>query len=361
MAEASAETPLLGKRTAHHKIRTIECDMQPMEVRTSKTVAAMILGEASDTEGMMFEIGVKSRAGQGLLWSLWFIGACVGISAVGEALPIHFVWVSLLMLPLALVTTFLMSCDVLRSLFSSLDVYVLGILQFAMFVDGIYYCGADRRSIFWGCYLPTMCASLFVDAYPAKYRDVFAKLFFSASLIILIIWNLLLVYKYNAFGNMSKMVSLTFLLHHIADQLTLLVFYCRHLWVSTFTPEHFVMIHASVRTKHEQLELAYDIEDGMEVVRAWAPHRRSEVKLQSSRNEKTSPKGTPTGTPKSRSRSPGQDPVEHQPGQEIEYAISPRYIEQPSGQKEQGQEIATTNTLEASCKAKIDKKAPVEC
>jgi len=349
MAEASAETPLLG----HHpslKIRTMECDMQPMEVRTTKTVAAMILGEASDTEGMMFAIGVKSRAGQGLLWSLWFIGACVGISVVGEALPMHFVWVSLLMLPLAMVTTFLMSCDVLRSLFSSLDVYVLGILQFAFFVDGIYYCGADRRSIFWGCYLPTMFASLFVDAYPAKYRDVFAKLFFSASLIILIIWNLLLVYKWKAFGNMSKMVSQTFLLHHIADQLTLLVFYCRHLWVSTFTPEHFVMIHASVCTRHEQLEMAYEIEDGMEVVRAWAPQRHTAVKLQSGRNEKSSPKGTPkgtpTGTPKSRSRSPSQDPVEHQ----------------------QGQETATKNTLEASSennakidKAKIDKKAPVEC
>lgn len=327
MAKSSVTTPLLKKHESL-KARTMEADMQPIEVRTSASVTAYILGEDSNVEGMMFEIGVKSKAGQGLLWSLWFVGACVGLLGVAEALPIHFVWGSLLMLPLALVTTLLMSRDVLRGLFKSLDVYVLGILQFAFFVDGIYYCGADLRSIFWACYLPTMFASLLVDAYPAKYRDVFAKLFFSASLIILIVWNLLLVYKWKAFGDFHKMVSLTFLLHHIADQLTLLVFYCRHLWVSSFTPEYFVMIHASVCTRHEQLEFDYDVEDGHEVIHAWAPQRRSEVILQSSRNEKNSPKDTPTGTPKSRSRSPSQDPVEHQ-----------------------GTEGAT----------KIDKKAPVEC
>jgi len=310
--EDSVTTPLLNHRL---NIRTMCSDMLPTEVRTSNTVAALFLGEDSRAEQALFEIGVRSRGAQKIMWGLWFTGAILGLLVVGEVLPLHLVWVSTLMLPLSLVTTLLFSVDVLRSLCSSLDLYVLLILQFAFFVDGIYYCLADKRCIFWCCYLPTAISSLFVDAYPAKFRGVFAQLFFSVNIGMLVIWNLLLAFKWHIFWTpKGGMMNMSFMLHHVSDQVALGVFYCRHLWVSTFNPEYFVMIHASVCTKHDTVEVSYEIEDGMEVCRAFIPCRKSEVKLQKSISRKS----------------------------ECIKTLSP-------------------DTEKAPVEVKIDKKAPVEC
>jgi len=236
-------TPLLP--VSH---RVIYCDMGPCDISTRKTIASLLLGEGSSTEEYLFSMGVRNRYAQGVLWGMWLVGATIGLFAVAAAIPVGFVWASLLMLPLPVVTVMLLSVELVWQLAASMDLYIIYILQFALFVDGIYYCNADLRRIFWYCYMPTLFASGLVDAYPAKYRALFAKLFFSSSLCILAIWNCFLVFKWEVFGSHAKLVNISFLLHHLSDQLTLGVFYGRHLFCSILWPDYFVLIKADVRT-----------------------------------------------------------------------------------------------------------------
>jgi len=242
---ASVTTSLIRRRE-------IFSDMAPMEVSTKRTVAASFLGEDSRIEAVMYEIGVKNELMQGVLWSMWYIGAITGMLAVAEVVPVTCVWASVLMLPLPVVTVLLLSTDLLAHILISMDLYIIYILQFALFVDGILFCQADLRRIFWYCFCPTMIASGLVDAYSAKYRPLFAKLFFSASICILVSFNFLMIFKWQVFGSSGKLVHVSFALHHISDQLTLFVFYCRHLWCSVFSPEHYVMIKADVRTRRHE-------------------------------------------------------------------------------------------------------------
>lgn len=236
-----ASTPLL-----HHRV--IYCDMEPCDVSTRKTIASLLLGEGSSTEEYLFHMGIKNRYAQGVLWGMWSVGAIAGLLAVAAAVPVGFVWASLLMLPLPVVTVMLLSVDLVKQLAASMDLYIIYILQFALFVDGIYYCRADLRRIFWYCLMPSLFASGLVDAYPAKYRAQFATLYFSSSLCILAVWNVLLVFKWEVFGSSAKLVNISFTLHHLSDQLTLAVFYGRHLFCSILWPDYFVLIKADVRT-----------------------------------------------------------------------------------------------------------------
>lgn len=259
------------------KLRCIYSDMQPMEIKTTHTIAALVLGENSAAENMMFEHGVKKKHGSIVLWALWYIGAITGVLCVAKVLPMYLVWASVLMLPLPFVVLALSCTDLLVEVFSNLDVYIIYILQFALFVDGIYYCGADKRTVFWVCYLPTMLASGIIDCYPAKYRAFFAKFFFSNMIAILLVWNYLLAFRWNAFGSIYhlKMGSLSFLLHHISDQATLAIFYLRHLFCSFFSEDYYVMIKADVLTGHQECEY-HQQRDCLMLKHA---HRGSEVRI----------------------------------------------------------------------------------
>lgn len=237
--------------------REIYSDMVPIEISTKRTVAASFLGEDSSIEALMYEVGVRNQRMQGVLWGMWYIGAITGMLAVAEVVPVTCVWASILMLPLPVVTVLLLSTDLLAEILISMDLYIIYILQFALFVDGIFYCQADLRRIFWYCFCPTMIASGLVDAYSSKYRPLFAKLFFSASICILVSFNCLMIFKWQVFGTAGKLANVSFTLHHASDQLTLFVFYCRHLWCSVFNPEHYVMIKADVLTRrHENVMCA---------------------------------------------------------------------------------------------------------
>jgi len=228
--------------------RYVYSDMVPREVKTSHTVAALFLGEGSWAEHLMFEVGVKNPYHTSVIWGLWYIGAIVSLAAVGGFLSKTFVWASLLMLPLPILTVLLVSTDLLKELCTSMDLYIIYILQFAFMVDGVFYCKQDIRRVFWYCYLLTMIASGLVDAYPAKFRAFFAKLFFWNAIGILAVFNALLFFKWEAFGDLTKLANVSFTLHHISDQLTLGVFYCRHIYCSTYYPNYFVMIKAEVLT-----------------------------------------------------------------------------------------------------------------
>jgi len=234
--------------------REIYSDMIPIQISTKRTVAASFLGEDSSVEALMYEVGVRNQHMQGVLWGMWYIGAIAGMLAVAEVVPVTCVWASILMLPLPVVTVLLLSTDLLAEILISMDLYIIYILQFALFVDGIFYCQADLRRVYWYCFCPTMIASGLVDAYSAKYRPLFGKLFFSGSICVLVSFNCLMIFKWQVFGSpgSTKLVNISFILHHASDQLTLFVFYCRHLWCSVFSPEHYVMIKADVRTRRHE-------------------------------------------------------------------------------------------------------------
>lgn len=240
------------KRINVSRIRTIFSDMVPREIKTTRTVAALLLGENSKAEHYLFTVGVKNQTATSILWMMWYIGAILGLFTVGRALPLYFVWGSLLMLPLPIVTVILLSVDLVEEICGSIDVYIIWILQFALFVDGIYYCHVDLRVVFWCCYLPTMIVSGLVDAYPAKFRPLFGKLFFSAMLVILLVWNCFLVFKWEVFGDPTKLTNVSFALHHVSDMLTLLVFYARHLYCSMKRPDYYAMIKADVKTGRQE-------------------------------------------------------------------------------------------------------------
>jgi len=278
--EPSAQQTAPRKTTSPHSSlpfvtrRVIYSDMMPKEVNTHSTVASLFLGEGSSAEHLMFDLGVRNGAATGTLWALWYIGATIGLLVVAKLLPMSFVWASLLMLPLPVVTLLLLSLDLLYEVVQSLDLYIILILQIALFIDGIVNVGGmkDPRSVFWCCYLPTMVASGLVDAYPAKYRSFFAKLFFSAAVCILVIWNCLLPRWIDA-----KLYTLSFAMHHLSDQMTLLVFYCRHLYRSVWYPNYFVMIKGEVLCVNENLAIERDVEqDDKEHEHHFLPHQHTQ-------------------------------------------------------------------------------------
>jgi len=232
----------------------IYSDMVPREIQTTHTIAACVLGEHSHSEALLYDICVRNTVATTILWLMFAAGAFVGILVVAEAIPKSFVWVSLLMLPLPFAAFMLLNADLYKEILSAMDVHVIYILQVALVVDGIYYCGADHRIVFWICYLPSMVTSGLIDAYPAKYRPLFSKAFTGCHIAILLAWNAFLLFKFKVVGDtVGKLKDVSFLVHHVADQATLLLFYFRHLWSALYHPNCFIMIKADVFTDRADL------------------------------------------------------------------------------------------------------------
>lgn len=234
--------------------RSIYTEMAPYQVSTTRTVASMIFGESSFIESRLYHYVIRDEVSNGCLMLTWLTGAIVGMLVIGRSIPLNFVWVSLLLIPLPILTMLELSVDLLRKLFVSMDLWILYILCFGLVVDGIYYCRADLRSVFWLSLIPSMFASGVVDAYPAKYRPKFGLFASSMAIILIVCWNLTLIFKWRQFGSMDDLLAVSSILHHTSDQLTLFVFCCRHLWCCIQHPDYLVMIKADVRTGHMPIE-----------------------------------------------------------------------------------------------------------
>jgi len=241
-------------------VRIIYSDMAPQEVKTEFTVASMFLGEGSRIEAKLYQIGVRDQLSTSIIWGLWFTGCATGLLVVGGMLPLGFIWASTLMLPLALVEILLLSRDLVDRILFGFDVYILLFLQIAMVFDAVVALKGSQKTIFWYCYLPTVFGSAFVDAYPAKYRALFAKIFFSASICVLVCWNFLYFLWYT-----GQKFNLSMIIHHVSDQTTLFVFYIRHIYVSFFRPGHFVLIKGDVCTRRESVQVSKDLETGKQI------------------------------------------------------------------------------------------------
>lgn len=241
------------------KMRFIEPVMTPYLVRTEQTVAAGILGVHSEAERMLFYLGVKEKMCTNALWIAWFLGVAVGLLVLADVLPVAFVYCSFLSLPLPLIAFFLLSTDLVRIILHEMEFYIIMTLQVVLIThafmhfthlghaDGLHEVHAhwDNKCIAIICFIPSMIVSGFLDAYPAKWRAVFEILFYSGSICVFVAWNSMIM-----FGEHGSWAPVT---SHIGDNLTLLLFYIRHIWCAVHKPELLVMIKSDVDTVREVL------------------------------------------------------------------------------------------------------------
>jgi hypothetical protein len=246
--EAAMANRTRGKRgnVRPEAVRLIEPVEGPVQIRTERTLVSQVLGYRSSLEAILFHVGVRSSWTTGFLWLLWLLGVLIGFAVILDMIPIYFVWACLMMLPLPFVTFSLLSKDLVALLLMELDIYLITILQMVLFATATHYLH-DNKLIFWYCYIPTLIVAPFVDGYPAKYRPLFSTLFFIGLLGIFLLWNAILIWK---FHTMSPVRA------HIGDNVTLALFYGRHLWTAHFSPDTFIVLKSSIRTFQETVNVS---------------------------------------------------------------------------------------------------------
>lgn len=237
---------------AEHVIMRI---MHPVDdsssvIRTRRTVASKLFGEGSETEAVLFDIGVRHPTSTGVLWVLWLIGTCAGLLVLYSVLPPKCVGLSVLMLPLPLVTFLLLSKDLLMELLVEWDYYIINLLQLVMVAHAVHEV-QDVRSVFWAFCLPTLLVAPLTDAYPAKYRALFVQLYFIGLSTIFVAWLVLLTFQFHR-GRTVLM--------HIGDNATLALFYIRPIWSTLKYPDLLVLLKCGMETHRE--EVAQTVQDG---------------------------------------------------------------------------------------------------
>mmetsp|Transcript_79108 Transcript_79108/g.219838 ORF Transcript_79108/g.219838 Transcript_79108/m.219838 type:complete len:337 (+) Transcript_79108:102-1112(+) len=235
------------------KMRIIEPTMHPCVVRTDATMAAMFLGAYSRAEAWLFDLGARQSRSTGLLWLLWFLGVSIGLLVLADVLPAVCVGGCSLALPLPAVAFALLSRDLVSKVVLEVEFYIINVLQAVLVTHALMRLTLlveqghwDSKCIAIVCHIPSMLVSGLMDAYPAKYRAVFEILFFTGSIYVLLAWNALIIFKHSSLGPVTS---------QIGDNLTLLLFYLRHIWIAVKSPNALVVVHSSVSTRHEVLNM----------------------------------------------------------------------------------------------------------
>lgn len=238
----------LGSVVSYEEKRILEPVSNPRLVRTKRTLASLVLGQESTFEAWIFLHAAKNTQSMYINWGLWVIGALGGGLTVFRFLPIHCIWISLLMVPFPVMIFLIFSKDLIVELIREVDCAIIFVLQFFLAFWAVLRLW-DVRCVFWACYFPTMCVSPLIDAYPAVYRSLLAKVFFSGMICVFVAWNILLIYRD---GDWAPVTT------HAGDNLTLLIFYLRHLWAATYHEDEFIMIKCTVHTTRETLKVTED-------------------------------------------------------------------------------------------------------
>jgi len=230
-----------------HRVRVIEPMMDPVIVRTSKTVLAIFLGEGSQTEAMFFAVGVKNTTAQIVLWVLCYIGLIFSMLVLAEQVPNYCLFGCMLALPLPAVAIPLLSADIIAQVLCELEFWLVCTLQMQMvyFILKEYYTEEyhDRWTV--NCFavatcLPFMLTMGLIDAYPAKYKAHFQLCFAGGATAIFFAWNSLIVFKH---GNWAPVT------HRIMDSVALLVFYGKQIKVAVTCPDAFNVLTSSLHTR----------------------------------------------------------------------------------------------------------------
>lgn len=226
--------------------RIIKPIAQARRVRTKRTVASLVLGQGSVAEAHLFQWGARDGLPLRTLWVTWYVGLVAGFLALVEAVPSYCVWAATLMVPLPLVTSALLSKDLVLEILCELDFYLIQILHAVGLSHGLIHTWHDERRVFWFLYLPSLIVAPLVDAYPAKYRPRFLQLYFVGMLCILVGWNVFELHERS--------------LHHftyvVGDLATLSLFYVRQIYAATWHKDNFVLISCAMYTALERVDLS---------------------------------------------------------------------------------------------------------
>lgn len=240
-------------------VRIIEPMLIPRIVRTEKTMAALVFGVGSSTEWYLYHFGVTSATCQVFLWSLWYVGVTIGLLVLGGLLPAPWVLGCLLALPMPLVAFLLFSKDLVLEVLHELEFYIVLLLQGVLVAHALLGLTHTEHDAKWDpkglavvSYIPSMIVMGLIDAYPAKYRARFEVLFASGAIAVLVAWNTLIILHH---GNWVHLGT------QLGDNVTLLLFYLRHVYVAVAHPSAFVVIASMVQTKKQNVMAEFSTGD----------------------------------------------------------------------------------------------------
>lgn len=261
--EDSGLRPALALTT----VRVLQPVRRTQRISTEKSLASQVFGKGSRTEAWLFHYIAKNRLSSSVLWLLWYAGLVVGLLGLANVLPVEWTCGSMLMLPLPLLNALVLSVDLVREVSNEFEAKVLWFLQGLMFSCGFFSLD-DERKVFWMSLAPAMYFSLLVDAYPAKFRGFFTKMFFVSKALALVSWDVLVLTGWGHFTNtgwtLGRLHGAT-VATSFTTSITLLIFCYRHLKTAWTQNDRCVIIKSAVRTFHAEVELEVQSVDGVDV------------------------------------------------------------------------------------------------
>jgi len=243
-----------------HRVRVSAATWKPRRVDTKQTIASWMLGEESRIEAMLFWFICKNSYTKGALCIFWWVGFLGALFTILGFLAEPFIFVSLLMIPMPLCAAVMLSTSLLAQVMLQFELKVITVLQVLLLVSGMRLLG-DRRCVFFIACFPTFIVASFVDAYPARHRQLFQVMLFSGKFAILASWDAILVFGlcqiHDHFWYVGevrgKLSSFT-----LTTSVTLLIFCYRHLKTAAFSPHCFVLLKSPVESKSISVEMELD-------------------------------------------------------------------------------------------------------
>lgn len=275
--EHDENEPLLSDRSSpcieHVQSRVAAPEKGVMLVRTRRTLASVIFGERTRVN-RWFRRFMSNSTVIYVLFVLWYTGASLGLLALTPFVPRACVWASVLMLPLPLLAFLVLSKDLVGQCLVELEFYIMMALQTVLLICAVALL-RDRRCVFWGCLAPMMGIACLVDAYPARYRAIFAKCYFTGLTVVFVIWNLMLILNWCAWtprfyrvGHIEGSIAAC----SFTTQSTVLVYFLRHLGCAFLHQDRFVLIRSHMITRIEELSATVDEEGAVTEIHSTPRH-----------------------------------------------------------------------------------------
>jgi len=244
-----------------YKARLAGPQLVAFEISTKLTMLSAVVGVGSSLEHACFMLGAKHAAGPMVLWLMWAVGALAGFSVLADwhSCP-ELVWLSTLMLPLPVVGFAVMSQQLVSLALKELELQVI-LTLFVLMTVAVWSLLQDHRFTFWACFLPSQMMSLLVDAYPAKFRHPFARLFFVGKLLVQLGWNALMIEGRIQVNSKASLtlghVTISALPFTFTTSVTLVLFILRHLKLAFGDTDTFVIVKSPVVTWRQDVTPRY--------------------------------------------------------------------------------------------------------
>lgn len=246
------------------EIRVVEPARNITRVETKDTVASQVLGKETRMENLLFKLICRDNVSSSMLWLLWWVGFFGGEFALLGLMPRPCIWLSILMVPIPTLAVLMLSTELVKDCIAEFELYVVSVLQF-VWLSCVFTMMADWRNVFFVSYVPTLVVAGFVDAYPAKFRSRFTKLFFLGKSCVLVFWDSLLVFDlvrvYDRRWHVGHLAGTTSAVS-FTTSITLLLFCYRHLKTAHKKPDLLVLIKSPMRSRHADVKVEVNMADG---------------------------------------------------------------------------------------------------